>query len=73
MIPSELVIDHSVITDVFGTSGAFAANAKLEFFRNKERYQRELLRWAQQAFSDFLVRPPIQASVTRSTLSTSPA
>ncbi|MFQ4150007.1 aconitate hydratase [Arthrobacter sp. LAPM80] len=56
LIPSELVIDHSVIADVFGTSDAFATNAELEFSRNKERYQ--LLRWAQQAFSDFLVVPP---------------
>ncbi len=56
LIPSELVIDHSVIADVFGTSDAFARNAELEFSRNKERYQ--LLRWAQQAFDDFLVVPP---------------
>ncbi|MCY0903875.1 aconitate hydratase [Arthrobacter sp. H14-L1] len=56
LIPSELVIDHSVIADVFGSSDAFARNAGLEFSRNKERYQ--LLRWAQQAFDDFLVVPP---------------
>ncbi len=56
LIPSELVIDHSVIADTFGSSGAFQINANLEFARNQERYQ--LLRWAQQAFDDFLVVPP---------------
>ncbi|HEY9498666.1 MAG TPA: aconitate hydratase AcnA, partial [Terrimesophilobacter sp.] len=56
LIPSELVIDHSVIADAFGSSGAFRINADLEFQRNQERYQ--LLRWAQQAFDDFLVVPP---------------
>jgi len=56
LIPSELVIDHSVIADAFGGAGAFEINANLEFQRNQERYQ--LLRWAQQAFDDFLVVPP---------------
>ncbi len=56
LIPSELVIDHSVIADAFGTPSAFRINAELEFERNEERYQ--LLRWAQQAFDDFLVVPP---------------
>ncbi len=56
LIPSELVIDHSVIADVFGSSDAFGRNAELEFSRNRERYQ--LLRWAQHAFNDFLVVPP---------------
>jgi aconitate hydratase len=56
LIPSELVIDHSVIADAFGTPKAFRINADLEFERNQERYQ--LLRWAQQAFDDFLVVPP---------------
>ncbi len=56
LIPSDLVIDHSVIADAFGNPGAFAFNAELEFSRNQERYQ--LLRWAQQAFDDFLVVPP---------------
>ncbi|EPR77146.1 Aconitate hydratase [Leifsonia rubra CMS 76R] len=56
LIPSELVIDHSVIVDAFGTPSAFEINADLEFQRNQERYQ--LLRWAQQAFDDFLVVPP---------------
>ncbi|MEO6102390.1 MAG: aconitate hydratase, partial [Pseudoxanthomonas sp.] len=56
LVPSELVIDHSVIADVFGRPDAFAANAGLEFQRNVERYQ--LLRWAQQAFDNFKVVPP---------------
>jgi aconitate hydratase len=56
LIPTELVIDHSVIADVFARPDAFAINAELEFTRNVERYQ--LLRWAQQAFQDFAVVPP---------------
>ncbi|HEY5334998.1 MAG TPA: aconitate hydratase [Mycobacteriales bacterium] len=54
--PAELVIDHSVIADVFGRADAFEINARLEFERNKERYQ--FLRWGQTAFSDFVVVPP---------------
>jgi aconitate hydratase len=56
LVPVELVIDHSVIADVFGRTDAFRRNAELEFERNQERYQ--LLRWAQQAFDDFSVVPP---------------
>ena len=56
LIPGELVIDHSVIADVFNRPDASARNSELEFKRNKERY--ELLRWAQQSFDDFLVVPP---------------
>ncbi len=56
LIPGELVIDHSVIADVFARPDAFRLNADLEFERNQERYQ--LLRWAQQAFDDFVVVPP---------------
>ena len=56
LIPAELVIDHSVIADVFGRPDAFRRNADLEFARNQERYQ--LLRWAQQSFDSFLVVPP---------------
>jgi aconitate hydratase len=56
LIPAELVIDHSVIADVFARPDAFQVNAELEFQRNQERYQ--LLRWAQQSFDDFLVVPP---------------
>ncbi|MGH3555617.1 MAG: aconitase family protein, partial [Mycobacterium sp.] len=56
LCPTELVIDHSVIADAFGRADAFRINAQLEFERNAERYQ--LLRWAQQAFTDFSVVPP---------------
>jgi aconitate hydratase len=56
LVPTELVIDHSVIADVFARRDAYAINAELEFERNAERYQ--LLRWAQQAFTDFSVVPP---------------
>jgi aconitate hydratase len=56
LIPTELVIDHSVIADAFARPDAFRINADLEFSRNRERYQ--LLRWAQNAFDDFLVVPP---------------
>src|SRR5665213_3134199 len=56
LIPGELVIDHSVIAEVFARPDAFRVNADLEFARNLERYQ--LLRWAQQAFDDFVVVPP---------------
>jgi len=56
LIPVELVIDHSVQVDVFGTSGAFARNVELEFERNRERYA--FLRWGQKAFRDFKVVPP---------------
>src|SRR5216683_2472117 len=56
LIPVDLVIDHSVQVDEFGTKGAFAANALLEFSRNKERY--EFLRWGQSAFQNFRAVPP---------------
>jgi aconitate hydratase len=56
LIPVDLVIDHSVQVDEFGTRGAFAANALLEFGRNQERYA--LLRWGQSAFRNFRVVPP---------------
>src|SRR2546426_509698 len=56
LLPAELVIDHSVIVDQFGTPTAFQANADLEFQRNRERYA--LLRWAQQTFQGFRVVPP---------------
>jgi len=54
--PAELVIDHSVMVDEYGSSGAFDLNAKLEFNRNKERYA--FLRWGQGAFDNFKVVPP---------------
>jgi aconitate hydratase len=56
LIPADLVIDHSVQVDQFGSKGAFAANALLEFQRNHERYA--FLRWGQNAFQDFRVVPP---------------
>jgi aconitate hydratase len=56
LIPAELVIDHSVVADVFGTPDAFDKNVALEFHRNRERFQ--FLRWGQNAFDDFRVVPP---------------
>ncbi|MSP49379.1 MAG: aconitate hydratase AcnA [Alphaproteobacteria bacterium] len=54
--PVDLVIDHSVMVDSFGTAKSFADNVALEFERNGERY--EFLRWGQDAFSNFRVVPP---------------
>lgn len=56
LIPVDLVIDHSVQVDQFGTLTALEANVELEFKRNKERY--EFLRWGQKAFDNFRVVPP---------------
>ena len=56
LAPVELVIDHSVIADVFGTPAAFGRNVEIEYQRNMERYQ--FLRWGQDAFHDFKVVPP---------------
>lgn len=56
LAPAELVIDHSVIADVFGTPEAFERNVEIEYERNRERYQ--FLRWGQGAFEDFKVVPP---------------
>ena len=56
LAPAELVIDHSVIADVFGTADAFVRNVEIEYSRNHERYQ--FLRWGQTAFDDFKVVPP---------------
>jgi aconitate hydratase len=56
LVPAELVIDHSVQVDEFGTRYAFDANARLEFERNQERYA--FLRWGQGAFEGFKVVPP---------------
>ncbi|NIK41414.1 aconitate hydratase [Xanthomonas arboricola] len=55
-IPSELVIDHSVQVDVFGSADALDLNGKIEFQRNQERYG--FLRWGQKAFENFKVVPP---------------
>jgi aconitate hydratase len=56
LAPAELVIDHSVIADLFGGPGAFVGNVDLEYQRNFERYQ--FLRWGQTAFDEFKVVPP---------------
>jgi aconitate hydratase len=56
LAPAELVIDHSVQVDEYGTAGALAANTKIEFARNGERYS--FLRWGQTAFRNFQVVPP---------------
>ncbi len=56
LAPAELVIDHSVISDVFGTPESFERNVEIEYQRNGERYQ--FLRWGQGAFDDFKVVPP---------------
>ncbi len=56
LVPAELVIDHSVQVDAFGTRDAFAINAEREFERNRERYA--FLRWGQGAFEHFAVVPP---------------
>lgn len=56
LIPVDLVVDHSVQVDFFGTDYAYTKNVAYEYERNKERYQ--LLKWAQQAFDNFTVVPP---------------
>ena len=56
LAPAELVIDHSVIADVFGTKTSFEENTDIEYQRNRERYR--FLRWGQTAFDEFKVVPP---------------
>ncbi|HEY7144545.1 MAG TPA: aconitate hydratase AcnA [Streptosporangiaceae bacterium] len=56
LVPAELVIDHSVVADVFGRPDAFERNVELEFSRNKERFA--FLRWGQEALRQFKVVPP---------------
>ena len=56
LAPAELVIDHSVIADVFGTKDSFEQNTDIEYERNQERYR--FLRWGQSAFDEFKVVPP---------------
>ncbi|MCJ7832420.1 MAG: aconitase family protein, partial [Actinobacteria bacterium] len=56
LVPVDLVVDHSVQVDQFGSLGAYAGNIEREYERNGERYT--LLRWAQQAFEGFRVVPP---------------
>ena len=55
-IPVDLVIDHSIQVDAFGSSGALKKNMEIEFVRNRERY--EFLKWGKQAFNNFNVYPP---------------
>jgi len=56
LVPAELVIDHSVVADVFGVGDALQRNIELEYQRNRERYA--FLRWGQEAFENFKVVPP---------------
>src|SRR3989337_2088584 len=56
LVPTDLVIDHSVQVDAFGSAAALQFNAEREFARNRERY--EFLKWGQQAFDNFTVVPP---------------
>ena len=56
LVPVDLVVDHSVQVDVFGSPDALQKNAEIEFQRNRERYQ--FLRWGQKAFANFRVVPP---------------
>ena len=56
LVPVDLVIDHSVQVDAYGTANALQINTQREFERNKERY--EFLKWGQQAFDKFRVIPP---------------
>ena len=56
LVPVDLVIDHSVVVDYFGTSKSLAQNVKREYEQNQERYR--FLKWGQQAFSNFSVVPP---------------
>ena len=68
LVPADLVIDHSVQVDFFGTGYAFERNVAREYERNRERYA--LLRWAQEAFENYSVVPPgTRASCIRSTWS----
>ena len=61
LAPAELVIDHSVIADVFGTRDSFEKNTDIEYERNRERYR--FLRWGQGAFDEFKVVPPVTGIV----------
>ena len=62
-VPVDLVIDHSVMIDEFGTPRAFQRNVDREYERNIERYT--FLKWGQKAFNNFRVVPPAQESVTK--------
>ncbi len=63
LVPVDLVVDHSVQVDHYGSKDALDLNMKLEFQRNKERYQ--FMKWGMQAFDTFKVVPPGWASCTR--------
>lgn len=56
VVPADMVIDHSVVVDYFGTADSYQKNVDLEYQRNDERYK--LLKWGQQAFTNFSVVPP---------------
>src|SRR5690606_35613535 len=56
LLPVELVIDHSIQVDVFGTPDAFNRNEEFDYQRNKERYQ--FIKWGNKAFQNFLATPP---------------
>ena len=71
LAPAELVIDHSVIADYFGTPDAAERNVELEYGRNRERYQ--FLRWGQTAFDEFKVVPPSTGIVHQVNIEASPA
>ena len=68
LVPVDLVVDHSVMIDYFGTKNALDLNMKLEFKRNQERYQ--FMKWGMQAFDTFGVVPRASASSTKSTWNT---
>ena len=68
LVPVDLVVDHSIMIDYYGTKNALDLNMKLEFQRNHERYQ--FMKWGMQAFDTFGVVPPGSASSTRSTSNT---
>ena len=70
LAPAEMVIDHSVIADLFGTENALERNVEIEYERNGERYQ--FLRWGQTAFDDFKVVPPGTGIVHQVNIETSP-
>jgi aconitate hydratase len=67
-VPVDLVVDHSITVDYYGNASALDLNMKLEFQRNRERY--EFMKWGMQAFDTFRVVPPGFGIVTRSTSST---
>ena len=63
LVPVDLIVDHSVQVDAFGTNDAVVENVRKEYERNGERYA--LLKWAQKSFDNFKVVPPDPASATR--------